>query len=417
MLRNYKIFIISLFLVQAFSWVSRVEFQYGIPQVVKYLLSITVLVILIYTWFRFPSKPLPGGLFYPVLMIFILYSIILLVSSLLNFNSLFYLQSLLGQKYFFIPYLLPIIILFTRFDLSFFRDYFHYSFLLLLPAIVMQFSVLMYGVSQTNWSEQAGRILVFDIGSSFLLMTAHFSRKKYVSYIIIFYFIIWIFLWSAFGRRGMLVELILFFTFMIFIRLRSALVALIERIKMYLAGMLLVFLFIIFGQIINSSYAFQRGFNKAGFEESRGLVFEDFFADFQSNSDWVFGRGLEGKVLRSINPEEGTSSVIENGFLTVLLKGGLVYLIPFIIILLRASYLGLFRSNNDLVKGLAALLLIHVLIMFYFNLPEYSARYILIWISVSTCFNPRLRNYSNREVSLAINFSDSIKCTLPLWRK
>jgi hypothetical protein len=271
----------------------------------------------------------------------------------------------------------------------------------------MQLSVILAGVSQTNWSEQAGRILVFDIGSSFLLMTSHLSKKKYVSHIILFYFIIWVFLWSAFGRRGMLVELILFFILMTFIRLKSAIVTLAERIKMYLAGLLLIFLFIVMGHMVTSTYAFQRGFSKAGFEESRGLVFEDFFTDFQSNTDWIFGRGLGGKVMRSINADEGTSSVIENGFLTVLLKGGLVYLVPFLIVLLRASYLGFFKSNNDLVKGLAVLILVHVLIMFYFNLPEYSARYILVWICASACFTPRLRNYSNKEVSLAINPKDS----------
>lgn len=409
MLKNYKLFIFSLFLVQAFSWVSRVEFQYGIPQVVKYVLSVTVLAILFYTWFMFPSKSLPGGLYNPILVLFILYSIVLLVSTIFNIDSLFYIQRLFGQKYFFLPYILPIVILFVRFDLIFFRDYFHYSFLLLLLALIMQATVLLFGISQTNWPEQAGRVLVFDIGSSFLLMTAHVSGKKHISIIVVLYFIIWVFLWSSFGRRGMLVELILLFLFMTFIRLRSTVVAFNERMKMYLMGMLIISLFFVFGNLVTSSYAFQRGFNKGGFEESRGLVFEDFFADFQSSSDWIFGRGLEGKVLRTLDADEGASSVIENGFLTILLKGGLVYLIPFILILLRASFLGFFKSNNDLVKGLAALLLIHVFMMSYFNLPEYSARYILIWISVSACFNPRLRNYTNKEVRFAINLKDSTK--------
>ena len=114
-------------------------------------------------------------------------------------------------------------------------------------------------------------------------------------------------------------------------------------------------------------------------------MFEDFNNDFTSNNDWIFGRGLEGRVYRSIH-SEGSSETIENGFLTILLRGGLLYLVPFILILLRASYLGLFCSRNDLAKALGCIILIHFLGMFAFNLPDYSGQYILVWISVSACY-------------------------------
>jgi predicted membrane protein len=65
---------------------------------------------------------------------------------------------------------------------------------------------------------------------------------------------------------------------------------------------------------------------------------------------------------------------------------------------LRASFLGFFRSNNDLAKALAVFLLIHIVMMFSFNLPDYSVHYIVVWIAVSACFTPKIRNYNNEEI-------------------
>jgi hypothetical protein len=144
--------------------------------------------------------------------------------------------------------------------------------------------------------------------------------------------------------------------------------------------------------------------SRAGYLESREVVFRDFFSDFKSTKDWIFGRGIDGKILRTINIEQGIrGDTIENGFLTIILKGGLLYAIPFTFILLRASYLGFFRSKNDLSKALASICLIHIIMMFYSSIPEYSTRYIFIWISVSACFTPQIREYSNEEIYQAIN--------------
>jgi hypothetical protein len=97
------------------------------------------------------------------------------------------------------------------------------------------------------------------------------------------------------------------------------------------------------------------------------------------------------------------ANFFENGFITILLKGGLLYSIPFILIFLRASYLGLTKSNNELVKALASLILIQVMYMFTWGLPTFSTQYIFIWISVSACFTPEVREYSNEQIYQVIN--------------
>ena len=399
---NSKLLILAFFLLNLFSWVSYVEFKFGIPQIVKYVLSLGVLVIMVYYRLRHPKTPEPGSIVKPVLIIFLLWTLALLAWAVSSFNSIFYIQRLFGQKFFFIPYLLPLILLFSRFDLTFFRHYLNFAAIMIVPAIIMQIIVVAMGMNPSNWIEETGRIGIFDIGSWLLLLTAQLLKKKHITILVTVYYLIWLLLWSVYGRRGALVEYLVLLIFMVMMRLKSPLFNFHDRIKIYFAGIIVLLLLLVAGQVITSSYAFQRGISIEGFEESRG-GFKYFFAEFDTLSEWLFGRGLDGTVIREINNEEGATGVIENGFLTVILKGGLLYLIPFLILLLRASYLGFYRSNNDLVKGLATLLLIHVLLMTYFNLPDYSTKYSLVWISVAVCYNPELRKLSNKDVYLALN--------------
>jgi hypothetical protein len=172
--------------------------------------------------------------------------------------------------------------------------------------------------------EQSARISIFNIGSSLLLLTAHISRKRYISEIVLLYYMIAIFLNIVNGRRGSLMEDLILLFFMIMIRLRSSLVNRTERYKIYFSSLIIIILFLTFDNVLMSSYVFERGFDKNAFIESRGRVFEDFFYDFKSTDDWIFGRGLDGTILRTINLEEEHENFIENGFLTALLKGGLI---------------------------------------------------------------------------------------------
>ncbi|MFZ2340217.1 MAG: hypothetical protein WAW07_10920 [Bacteroidales bacterium] len=257
-------------------------------------------------------------------------------------------------------------------------------------------------MNRTSWFEQTTRIFIFDIGSSLVLLTAHLYYRKYVSYIIIGYFVVYVFLWSFFGRRGMIVEYSLLLFMMLIMRLKSPLVERHDRMKIYFLGLLFVLLIIGFGHLFSDTYAFQRGFSRTALEESRGQVITDFFNDFSTTEDWLIGRGLLGTVSRSILGYE-EAGFIENGFLNILLKGGLLFALPFIIIMLRAVYLGFFKTRNELTKSLAIIILVHLIMMGYFNLPDYSPKYILTWIAIAACFNPELRNISNRDLLDALN--------------
>lgn len=408
--RNCIFLIYALLLLNFFAWVESVEIIYSIPKIIKYIISFTVFFVIIYYRITNPSKPESGPFSYFIILIFILWSLKLLITASFKFNNVFYIQRVFGQTAFFIPYLIPILILYTKFDLEFFRHYFQYSYWFIIPAIAVALYVIARKFPTQGYYEQLCRIGLFDIGSSFILLTSQLSKKKHIFNIAVFYYLLMIFLVLQWGRRGVFVEYLFLMFAMFIIRLKSRFLNINDRLKIYFVGLMTVILLLSFSNLLTSSYAFERGMSKAGFIESRGMIFEDFFIDFRSASDWLLGRGLEGTVLRSINEYTGIGDTIENGFLHVILKGGLLYLIPFVIILLRASYLGFFKSNNDFAKASASLILIYVIIMAYYNLPFFSTKYILLWICASVCFTPKMRNYSNEEIYQAINLP--LKSTL-----
>ncbi|MCJ7448035.1 MAG: hypothetical protein MUO72_10090 [Bacteroidales bacterium] len=381
--------------------------KYGIPTVTKYILSFIAISFIIFYRLTNPSKPTPGALFYPVLIVFIGWSIVLLFLVSLNPHSelwpgLSFPQRILGQQFFFLPYVLPLILLYAKFDLNFFSHLFHIALILIIPAILIQLSIILFGIAVGDW-EQQRRAFIFDIGSSFLLLIAHYSKKKYIFNIVLLYTLLMIFLFVQWGRRAMLIDSILVMFAMIILRLKTYFLTFNDRIKIYFAGFLLIIVILSFGNIAESTYVFQRGFNKEAIDQSRGSVYEAFFLDFHTTSDWIFGRGLGAAISREAYSDR-LADFVESGFLVLLYKGGLLYLIPFLILLLRASYLGFYKSNNDLVKALALLLLIYVISMYAWNWPEFSTKYVFMWISISVCYTQELRNASNEEIYRKINF-------------
>lgn len=406
--KNYLLIIISFLLLNLFIWACWSEFVFGIPPIVKYVLSVSALGIILCYRFSSPSKPDLGALYYPFLIVFIIWSVILLISVILNpysplWPELSFIQRVFGQPFFFIPYLIPLFVLYSKFDLNFFSQLLHFSLILIFPALIIQLFTIATGISIGD-KEQQTRVMIFDLCSGFLLLTAHILRKKYAFTIVFVYTLIMILLFAQWGRRAILMDYIMVVFAMIFLRLRSLFLTFNDRMVMYFAGLLFVLMIISFGHLATSTYVFERGFTQEAFEESRGDVFEGFFMDFYTASDWVFGRGIGGTILRAA--DSGNADFIESGFLILLFKGGLLYLIPTIIILLRASYLGLTRSNNDLVKALASLILIYLVSMYALNWPEFSTKYVFLWICASACLNSQLRNATNEEVYLKINFRD-----------
>jgi hypothetical protein len=136
--------------------------------------------------------------------------------------------------------------------------------------------------------------------------------------------------------------------------------------------------------------------------DNRELVFEELVYDLTKTNSWIFGKGSAGVYSSAFldYKNEGEREGIENGFLNVILKSGLIYLIAFLILSFYSIIKGLFFSKNTFTKTLAMFIIIYIISMFGFGVPEFILRYLFLWFSISLCLNNEIRKMDDHEIRL-----------------
>lgn len=137
-------------------------------------------------------------------------------------------------------------------------------------------------------------------------------------------------------------------------------------------------------------------------QDTRSRVEEYFYQDLKP-VDWIFGKGMLGEYFCP-GVEEGVGrvtiyrSVIETGYLQVILNSGLIGLILLLLILIPAMIRGFLRSNNILAKSAAIWIFLFLVYMYPGSFVIFSVYYILVWISVGICYSDQIRNMSDDEI-------------------
>ena len=111
--------------------------------------------------------------------------------------------------------------------------------------------------------------------------------------------------------------------------------------------------------------------SKRATEDTRSGVEELFFLDFAKSpvEDWIWGRGMDGGYYQEVvNEDTGEISDkrqgIETGYLTMMLKGGLVYDVVVVLMMLTTLH-GAFRKDNDIaIKYISVILISYFLDMY-----------------------------------------------------
>jgi len=115
-------------------------------------------------------------------------------------------------------------------------------------------------------------------------------------------------------------------------------------------------------------------------ESSRENFTNLMITDFDSHPlCWVFGRGVNGYYSLGYGRFRDT---IEWGFLRLILKGGILYLFLYVIVLIKTFLKGFRYSNNILGKSLAIMCLVQVLLLIPFGIPAVTIQFLLVWHSV-----------------------------------
>lgn len=137
--------------------------------------------------------------------------------------------------------------------------------------------------------------------------------------------------------------------------------------------------------------------------DSRSGVVENFYADMDTYT-WIFGRGALGTYY---DPSplfeiiDGNRSEIETGYLNMILKGGIIYLALYVLVLLKAFYKGFFKTNNDITKAFACMCLITCIELIPYGIQSFNLKYLSIWIGVGLCLNRQVRQMTNKEIKEA----------------
>jgi hypothetical protein len=137
-------------------------------------------------------------------------------------------------------------------------------------------------------------------------------------------------------------------------------------------------------------------------EDTRTSV-EVAFHNNMGTRDWVIGRGLNGKYYcPGYSTYESDFMIyryeIETGYLQIILKGGLISLILYLLITVPAIFIGIFSSKNSLVKASAIWIFLYTLFLYPTYVNMFSLTYIIIWLSVGICYSKSIREKTDEEI-------------------
>ena len=137
--------------------------------------------------------------------------------------------------------------------------------------------------------------------------------------------------------------------------------------------------------------------NEKNTRDTRTFLVIEVFQDM-SDEELIIGRGALGTYYSPYfyewnknykGGDSATRSGVEMGFLNMILKGGYIMLVLYLLILIPASYLGIFKSKNILTRVFGYLVFIQLL-MWIFTYPQhYSSDQLLLWMMVGTIISSR----------------------------
>lgn len=132
-----------------------------------------------------------------------------------------------------------------------------------------------------------------------------------------------------------------------------------------------------------------------GDEDTRSGVEYNFYKDMDFDS-WIFGRGWFGTYYDQIFGSQRYA--IETGYLSLILRGGLLYLIPYVLVITLSAIKGLFKSNNLMIKSFAIVMIISVLELKPYGWPAFDLKYFIVWLGVYLCNTKQYRLMSESQI-------------------
>lgn len=296
-------------------------------------------------------------------------------------------------------YLAPLILLFQRNEI-FYKKLFDviiiFCILYWILDIIFIKKLLSHGADETS-KNIVESLADLSLPAGFILMTYKFHSNKKI-FIALVAIILALFLAIIRARRGLAVITfsIIFFSYLLlnFNSKRKLIVIYLSILIMSLGAIYVSNMYNIGKNRIVGFLA------ERGDEDTRNSV-ELFFYDDMKTNDWIIGKGLTGKYFcPDVEEDQLTNyrSLIETGYLQVILKGGIISLSLLFLIIIPAFIKGIFFSKNLFAKAAGNWILVFI-ISLYPSIPtSFTLNYLLIWISVGICFSNDIRKMSNEDI-------------------
>lgn len=201
------------------------------------------------------------------------------------------------------------------------------------------------------------------------------------------------------GRRGRTIYFLLMLSYPLVKWIQSFLIGKARTVKKHILTIFIGITMFSLWSISNvDKVAFlARGLDSDAVEHSRGIVFKNFFNDFGSEpKDWLVGRGMQGLVKRGIAGVD-LETDIENGWLTLLLRFGLIFVIPFFLLLIRTSLKGL-AGKNFIIQLCGWNIMVYNIDLLFSDMLAFNPRNMLMVISVLAIRNKDLLFAKNGQI-------------------
>ncbi|MHB0755259.1 hypothetical protein [Polaribacter sp. M15] len=148
--------------------------------------------------------------------------------------------------------------------------------------------------------------------------------------------------------------------------------------------------------------------------DSRTSIYKDVFQQLVKDDAMAFGLGATGRTETSLADnlnaqiystiyKEGRPST-ESGMLNYIQWGGIVGGFVYFMLFIKASYYGLFKSNNWFCKMLSLWVAYKAMYSFVEDKLTFSITSLFILISIGICLNKKIRQLKDNELKLFFKF-------------
>lgn len=206
-----------------------------------------------------------------------------------------------------------------------------------------------------------------------------------------------------------------------FIRLKSGFFGLIKTVRFVFLSLPLIFLTLGFFGLFNV-FAFgdaleqyeisdSSGKTQNIFIDSRSSIYNDVFSALEKENAYFFGLGATGKTETQLSKviyadfdkvyKEGRRGT-ESGMLNYLQFGGILGGFFYFLLMARASYLAVYRSNNWLLVSVGIWNAFKFMFSFIEDPSVFTIATVFNFICIGICFNKQLREMNDLEIKTKV---------------